>query len=260
MCIDDRLEDNDSRTNIPNPISHDIPAGDYRDLMICPASESANDEDWYRMPIASETEIACRIDFDGQKADLDLALVDGSGAVVRRSAGVGSTEQVRQCVRTPGVFYCHVYSQMVPLAAGYSMHVERTVGACCVDDALEPNDDAAHATPTTASITTTYRRSGLAICSGNDDFFAVRLGAGQHIVVDVTFVQQSSDQDLDIHFYAPDGQTDLTPCPPCDVTNGQSAWGSEHFERTVTAAATYYVIVRGYNGSANQYSISIAIQ
>jgi hypothetical protein len=260
MCVDDYLEDNDHRLSIPNPTSHDIPAGDYPNLMICPAGQSDNDEDWYRMDISAETEVVAHIDFDTTRGDLDLALVNGSGTVVRQSYGVGNSESIRQCITNPGIYYFHVFSFFPPTTNGYSMHLERNVGSCCVDDALEPNDDADHATPTNPAPGTPYTASGLQICGGNDDFFAVPLLAGDTVVVDLTFTQANSTQDLDIHFYDRDGTTDLTPCPPCDVTNGQGTSSNEHFTRAITTSGTYYVVVRGFNGSANNYSISIGIQ
>lgn len=260
MCVDDALEDNDHRLSIPNPTSHDIPAGDYANLMICPAGQTDNDEDWYRMDIQTQTEVVCRIGFDTTRGDLDLALVNGSGGVVRQSYGVGNSELIRQCITNPGIYYFHVFSFFPPTQNGYSMHVERNPGMCCVDDALEPNDDADHATRTAPVPGTPYAQSGLQVCSGNDDFFAVPLLVGDRVVVDLTFMQATSQQDLDIHFYDRDGVTDLTPCPPCDVSNGQGTSSNEHFERTVSTAGTYYVVVHGYAGSANSYSIRIAVQ
>jgi hypothetical protein len=260
MCIDDSLEDNDHRLSITNATSHDIPAGDYPNLMICPSGQTDNDEDWYRVDVAVPTEIAASINFDTTKGDLDMALVNGAGTVVRRSYGVGNTEAVSQCVMQPGVYYFHVFSFFPPTTNSYSMHVDRTPGTCCVDDSLEPNDDKDHATQTTPAPGTPYTQTGLQICSGNDDFYSVPLTAGQKVIVDLTFVQNTPDQDLDIHFYDVDGTTDLTPCPPCDFTNGQGTGSGEHFEHTVTSAGTYYVVVHGYAGSANTYSINIAVQ
>jgi hypothetical protein len=259
-CQDDSLEDNDSRLSIANPMSHDLPAGDYPGLMICPAGQTDNDEDWYRLDIRGETDVAARIDFDTRMGDLDLALVNGSGEVVRRSYGVGDAESVRQCVTAPGIYYVHVFSFFPPTRNGYSLHLERTPGACCVDDGFEPNDDAEHATGTAPTTGAPFTRQDLAICSGNDDFYAVPLHAGNRLVVDLSFTQSSAQQDLDIHLYDRDGRSDLTPCPPCDTGNGQSANGPEHFERDIAADGTYYVVVRGYEGAANTYAITIAIQ
>jgi hypothetical protein len=259
-CVDDQYEDNDHRLSIPNPTSHDMPAGDYANLMICPAGQSDNDEDWYRMDIGAQTEVVAQINFDTNHGDLDLSLVNGSGTVVRQSYGVGNSETIRQCITNPGIYYFHVFSFFPPTTNGYSMHLERNVGACCVDDALEPNDDADHATSTNPAPGAPYTASGLQVCSGNDDFYAVPLLAGDTVTVDLTFTQTNPQQDLDIHFYDRDGTTDLTPCPPCDVTNGQGTSSNEHFQRAITTSGTYYVVVRGYNGSANNYSISIGIQ
>ena len=85
---------------------------------------------------------------------------------------------------------------------------------------------------------------------------------GADTIVDLTFEQLTSAGDLDIHLY--DDSTNLTPCDlmnQCDTANGQSATSNEHFEYVVPAGCEsgcdYHVAVKGYDGAANTYDISI---
>src|SRR5258706_5993329 len=142
------------------------------------------------------------------------------------------------------------------------MPVSGTARDCSCTDALDPNATPAqavdlgnHVSPTTKSF------SALKICTNVDDWFSVALADADKIVVDLTFTQGSFNQDLDVHFYKPDGTTDLTPCPPaasCMTSNGQGSSSNEHFEWTIPAggAGKYYVVVRGYQGSTNTYAIA----
>ena len=50
---------------------------------------------------------------------------------------------------------------------------------------------------------------------GTEDWFSIDLNAGDTLVVDLLFDQLAPESDLDLYLYAPDGQTNLTPC--CDV-------------------------------------------
>ena len=72
---------------------------------------------------------------------------------------------------------------------------------------------------------------------------------------------------LDVHLYDSTG-VDLTPCSPaspgtCNLNNGQSADSNEHYVFTAPAACsslcTYYVVVRGWDDSENQYDIRIEV-
>ncbi len=91
----------------------------------------------------------------------------------------------------------------------------------------------------------------------------------EHLTVDLTFVQNNSMQDLDLHLINHNG-TDLTPChesnpATCTAQDGQGAQSNEHYEYTApqSGCATgcdYYVVVHGFNGSQNTYDIAISIQ
>ena len=92
---------------------------------------------------------------------------------------------------------------------------------------------------------------------------------GERIVADVA--GDPSMGDIDIHFYRElpppmFGVEDLTPCPPCDVLNGQSGGSTEHFEWIIKSAAMgegdgrYFLVVKAYfTGESNEYDLSATI-
>jgi hypothetical protein len=264
-CTDDALEENDSMSAIANPTAANLTGTSYPNLMICPLPAGGVDEDWFGLPITVEGTVQVSI-ASSASTDLDLELFDQMGNLLDYGLSVTSNETASACVRADaGKLFARVFSLSAsPAAAPYALTVHRTPMACpCQADFDEPDDNAAQAyafgRPTAAA-----SLSGLTICPGNYDFFGVTLQAGDQITVDLTFTQLDSNGDLDIHFYKPDGTTDLTPCSPtqsgCLTTNGQGYQSNEHFFWTVATAGTYYVVIRGYDSTdTNSYSLQVKV-
>ena len=260
-CMDDALEPNDTPTTIGSAAASDLRAGTYN-LMLCPAGMAANNDDWFRLNITQETQVTARVDFDarGGAVDLDMKLTDSGGAVVRKSEGTGPSESVAQCIRQPGLYFLEVYGYMRPTTSPYSLTLTRTPGTCCLDDALEPNDDHFQAVNTSSALLSGPFRAMGKVCPDNPDFFAVPVFRGQTLTIDLAFTQTASTQDLDIHVFDKDGVTDLTPCPPvasCMQTNGQGATAPERMTWMAPADGTYFVVVRGYGNASNDYALTI---
>ena len=83
---------------------------------------------------------------------------------------------------------------------------------------------------------------------------------GETLRATLAFDQANTKEDLDIILYK--GTTNLTPCDEdvfdgCDVDNGQSGTSNEKLDWSITESDTYYVVVRGYDGSENLYDICI---
>lgn len=135
-------------------------------------------------------------------------------------------------------------------------------GGSCTDDPREPDDSATQARMTSYP---TFTSTANVICKDDDDWYEVPLYAGEVMTVDLTFVQHNASEDLDIHLYK--AGVDLTPCdatqPELCSPNGQSADSNEHMTFTAPASCTsvckYYVVVRGFDGAASPYDITIAI-
>lgn len=129
----------------------------------------------------------------------------------------------------------------------------------CEDDGAEPDDD-----PDNARVPDFFPEPFVAvdntICPGNDDWYRVELLGGETLAVDLTFLQQAPDEDLDLHLLTEDG-LDLTPC----CTNpGQSGDSDEHAEYAVDPEAcstfcTFFVVVHGFDGASNSYDIRMEL-
>src|SRR5213075_2028639 len=118
----------------------------------------------------------------------------------------------------------------------------------CVDDSREDDDTYSQARVVSGS---TYNSTANVTCPNDDDWYKVHLTAGQKLTMNLTFTQNDSTGDLDLHLYQ--GFTDLWPCSvsdpsTCTMAHGQGAVSNEHAEYTATAAGDFYVVVRGYNG------------
>jgi hypothetical protein len=270
LCTNDRLEANDSRTGIVNATSKDLPPGAYPDLIMCPPSATVVDEDWYGITVAQDAKVSVNIDgpTGPDKSDIDLELVDGAGGLLAFSGSLTNTESVSYCVfgAAGKQVFAHVTTfDLMPKPAPYALNVTLAATNCSCADALDPSNSAAQAVDLGRPLSPAAKTySSLRICTGEDDWFAVTLNAADKIVVDLTFTQTTAAQDLDVHFYAPDGTTDLTPCPPvtsCMINNGQSSHSNEHFEWTIPAGqgGKYFVVVRGYNGGANTYDFAAKV-
>ena len=85
--------------------------------------------------------------------------------------------------------------------------------------------------------------------------------------MDLTFTQSDSSGDLDLHLYR--DSLDLWPCDVnnvagCSPDHGQGAVSNEHAVFTAPtgcdAGCEYDVVVRGFNGATNSYTLALGIQ
>jgi hypothetical protein len=265
-CEDDDWEDNDT---LEQALSRPLLGKGTHDLVSCPAaSGTGDDEDFFAIAVHLDTQLRLRLE-GGSNTDLDLALYTASGSLIASSVSFTSIEEITACL-TPGTYVIRVFAWGTGRNP-YKLTVQRTVQSCgpvCEDDENEDDDNAGQARATniwpSPHVSTTQ-----AICSGDDDWYRVELFNSEILVVDLTFEQTSSAEDLDIHLYAANGTTNLTPCSPeqahlCDLGNGQSGTSNEHFEwqapSSGCAPCTRYVVVRGFDGSENLYDISIGVK
>ena len=110
----------------------------------------------------------------------------------------------------------------------------------CTDDGFEPNDSEAQAHTLAAG-----NYPGLAICSGNDDYYKVVVPSGGSLSATVVF--DSAQGDLDMAMTR-DGQ---------NVSTSEGTGGQEQV--SATGAGTYTVRVYGYSGAAAAYSMTIMV-
>jgi hypothetical protein len=114
----------------------------------------------------------------------------------------------------------------------------------CSDDPLEPNDrpDAPRIDP--------GNYAGLYVCAGNDDFYRLRLAAGDRLTARAYFSHATGD--IDMKLLAPDGETRLEGS--VSVTN------DEEIVHTVTEAGDYVLQVYGFAEAENEYTLDVAVE
>lgn len=262
-CSDDAWEANDTRSDA----SHN-PAltPELYDLVSCPSTTSATqaDDDWYRIIVAHDQRVDLQL-AGGPETDLDLHLYRADGTPVTASTSPDPDEEINACL-TAGTYYVKVNGYGSARNA-YLLSYETRDESCnttCQDDAREDDDSYSQARPTTSP---DFSSSGNAICPGDDDWYQVRLVTGDVLTVDLAFTQSNDNEDLDLHLYK--DSVDLTPCDPahaasCTPAHGQGAVSNEHTTYTTPAGCdagcNYFVVVRGYNGSANRYGITLGIR
>lgn len=114
------------------------------------------------------------------------------------------------------------------------------------EDALEPNDGHATASPWTSSATPVMLHS----CPLNEDWFAVELAAGDTIAVTLDFDPAAAD--LDTYLWAPGADVEHDePAARSDSTDS-----TESFEHTATIAGTHLLLVYGYDAREVPYSLT----
>ena len=249
-CIDDTFEDNDSLTDPGVDLLSD---GLYSDLAICPNSAGGRDDDWFGLLIDEPTPVTATVQFSHAGGDLDLHLLDEDGATLQVSAGLSDTESVGRCL-DEGLYFLRVFPVSTSTRTTYDLDVSLPTGGCCTADEYEPND-------TRGSATWTAHGDVLegTLCPNNEDWYAINLDAGDTLEALLLFDQPGPEQDLDLHLHNSSG-TDLTPCPPCDVNNGQSGSPDELMEYTVSTTDTYYVVVRGFEGASAEYLLGLEVR
>ena len=270
-CDDDSYEDNDSREEAStNPA---LDTGFY-ELTSCPSGEYSDDEDWFKFIVSADSEVSFTLVGD-TTSDLDLAIYDSTGSLVKSSASLDAEEEIVECV-TAGTYYVRIYAWSAA-ENNYLFEYSSTAMSCgsatCVDDTYEEDDasGSAHELDFLDINPGPWISDARKICADDDDWFMVSLVDGDMLTVDLTFVQDGSDQDLDLHFIDPD-LVDLTPCSveepeDCSTAQGQSATSNEHYEFTlsdasctVSAMCDHYIVVRGYDGAHHDnYTLGVSL-
>ena len=211
---------------------------------------ACTDEDWYAIDVNAGDEISVELDFVPLEGDVDLSLSDASGTVLASSTSVFSTERVRHTVNATATYYIRVW---LGLDLGsiegnpYDMTVTVTTPPMCADDTYEDNDAAG-----SPSMIGPMSIGGLALCPGDDDWYAFAVRTGDVVNLDVLFSDGEGDVDADLY----DGAGTI-------VDQGRSASDNEALTHEVTTSGTYAVRVYLYgdDGSVpgNTYSVDLNI-
>ena len=268
-CIDDDNEDDDNQSQASaNAMTDGPPFLDTNDTILfavsCPkpvqpTSGSKADDDWRQLKLTQDMLVDMYLEGTGE-SDIDLVVYTANGTLAAKSTSLGFQENVVKCLKA-GTYYVKI-NGFTNARTEYSLDYIPMPQVCdttCQNDTFEDDNSG-----TTARVTTANYSSTGKICTNDKDWFKVPLTAGQTLTIDLTFNQTSSTEDLDVHLYQ--GLfTDLWPCSydspgACSSDRGQSATSNEHAVFTAATSGDYYVVIEGYNGSSNSYSIALKVQ
>jgi len=189
------------------------------------------------------------INFTHASGDLDLKLVNGSGATLATSASISNSEMVElPAVATAGSYYLEVYGANATVQNAYTMTVTTAYAPPCVDDTFEDNDAFASAV-TPSGIDTGYNNYyDLKICKGDDDWYRVFMYTGENLDVSVDFTHSSGD--LDLYLYNASNQ---------QIDSSVSSSNTETVSTTMNDDGYIYFKVAGYDQAQNTYDLTIYI-
>jgi len=256
-CVDDNLEDNDTR-----PTALPLLPGTYPGLKSCPATVG-DDEDWYEITLTESSQLT--VDLQGGSAsDLDVGIYDAGGGLLDAGSSLSSTETATACVPA-GIYYVRVYA-FGAADNTYSLNVATVADSCgmggtCTDDENEDDDGSTQARQ--VPLPGPYTSTTQAICSMDDDWYEVFLFAGETIYAELVFGQSTTDEDLDVYIYDDLGNN-LTGCTEqtpsgCNPNNGQSVSSDESAAWNILETGTFFIVVHGWNGAENLYDICLGL-
>lgn len=127
----------------------------------------ASDTDFFRFTLASTQTVGISVRFTDADGDLDIRLRDAAGGIITSSAGISDEELIIRELAA-GSYTVEVFG----FFGAVNTYTAAITAVTCTDDALEPNNSAASATPIRNTALTAVR------CPVNDDFYAIRLEAG----------------------------------------------------------------------------------
>lgn len=256
-CAGDAFEPNDTLASASSALAETSRSVEAAVCGTAPAGD-----DWYRVEVDADGQLL--VELAGTSAsDLDLALVDEDGTVRIVSESQRSQEAIASCLAR-GTYYLRVYGyggEPNP----YTLDVTTRAGSCdgaCRADRGEPDDGANRAHR--VDLSREFRVTDRTICGGSDDWYRLDLRAGQLVAVDLQFIMEGAEDDLDIHFYNEELE-DLTPCSEadpstCTAFQGQSLDSNEYYDHLIAETGTYYLVVHGFDGAENDYDLRIWLE
>lgn len=200
-----------------------------------------DESDWYELEVTAGDRVAADLFAEGAE-DVDLALRDDTGDLIEEAETEDSSESIRYDATSTGSLFLEVYERG-DTGAVYSLAASHgPPPACDGEDAFEPNDLRATATPLGATPVSGY------VCVGPDVF-----------VVEVPAVSSSLSLTLDIDGDA--GDLDLAVYDDTGALLDASSSTGDTETATVVdpPEGDYFVEVYGYHGASNTYDLEAAI-
>ncbi len=253
-CPADGFESDDDTANA-NAIANGLTTGH----VACAA-----DDDFYTFTAVAGQVLAVDAVFDVLLGDVDIELMDDTGAVLAASIfSFTSPDPLDFNIAADGTYYLRVFLDPTrtndPLGIAYDLNFDLVTPMPCVDDVYFPNDDAfTNAVPLTPGTIT-----GLTLCAAADvDWYSIDLLAGDILDANIFFMDDEGDTDLYI-FDAPQA-SDAATMDANFLARGYTASDNETVTWTAVADGTYYIGVRLYGDDGlglvgNTYDMDLAV-
>ena len=214
-CPDDPYEDNDTPATA-TPFAQGL----LEPLAAC-VDHGRGDPDWFALEVDVTSQLQVNVAGD-DASDLDLAVTDEMGTVIAVAESLRTQEDLGLCLG-PGSYRAQV-KPIGDVRGEYGIEWSARPSACgdqavCQPDAFEGDENQQNARK--VDWIRGYEQSANTICSGDEDWYEINLEKGQMFAVELIFVQTSTAEDLDLHFYQQDG-THLTPCSEADPSRCSS--------------------------------------
>jgi len=177
-CLNDWLEPNDLAGE-----ARLLGAGLHSDFVICAA-----DVDRHALSVQAGESIEATLNFEHALGDLDLALLDPSGATVAESLGSADGESLMVTPTEEGVYELLVFGKGPD---DQNLHELEVLVTGCPDD-LRENDDE----PATAWMIVAGVQRGT-LCDGDEDWFAFTVGETSLVEIDLSH-DLVADLDLEL--------------------------------------------------------------
>ncbi len=206
------------------------PSGLSAALTLCDA-----DEDWFFLAAPAGAWVSAYARYDRADGDLDLDIRNAVGGVEQRGLIRGDGTEVLFKPTGAGTWWVRTnLTQDLGADAGLAYQLDIALRTCAADvyESPTPNNDATAATPVAGLLSTT----GLTLCPGDEDWYAVTLAPGGSVNVQTFF----TDADGDLNLQVLDGNGTL-------VASSSSITNDESVAYTSASGGTFYV--RAYMAS-----------
>jgi hypothetical protein len=197
--------------------------GLHRFLTACPA-----DSDHFLVSVSAGESLAATITFDPALGDLDLELLDPSGAVVATSNGVTGSESVAATPTVEGAYAVRAFGKTASDTNVYELDLMATG---CLDDGAENDDSALAARPLVPDA------RGV-ICGSDEDWMSFTLASPS--LVRAQLAQDPAGCDLDL---------ELRNAAGALLGRGSPSGGVDDLTRERLMPGDYFLRVRCAGGS-----------
>lgn len=227
-CEDDDLEDNDNNTQ-PRLIQEGTTSG-----QVC-----SGDEDWFSIHANAGAEVSMLLQPSG--GNLDLEFFSPNGQSLGVSSNETGSEELELTAATSGHYLIRVFGPRGS-EASYNLTALVGNGACTTDDGEEENDSLQY-----AQLVDFGDVENLHVCSRDEDWYAVELGAGDGLTATLFFDDAQGDLDMQIR-----DESNRVLATATSITNNEEATVG-----SVEEPGLYYVRVYGYANSSGDYQLNL---